>query len=436
MQGSLDFGDNYMVTFESADLEVSRRVLSIQPIAIGKIYGETDPVLTANILNLASWDDDTVVHDLTLSREQGEAAGNYAIVGAGATADNYIIDMQQGTFTIAKRPLTVTADAQAKTYGAADPERTWQITSGSLVGSDTLSGLLGREPGENVGIYALLQNTLTAGGNYQINFRTADLTITPYFTEDTSGSVRNGIDPENGDDLIYIADAAPGFGFAYWSDGSTLISTQPELWSPQGGIGLYQPVNWPATDLTDKKIVPLAKDTTTTVPFLGGEVRMVLPAHADPVAVIAVTPFRDPVGLDQLPAGMTAVPRSYWFQRSENLAGQRIRVEIDLALAGIDLSDAEKESLALYHWDEETLVWEKLSIASQGVDYDAGILWAELDHFSTFGLFYAAEDIARTGEHTQQMAWPFVLLSAGLAVFLMIRRRLGRTGDGGQVTAG
>jgi hypothetical protein len=72
----------------------------------------------------------------------------------------------------------VTADARSKVYGNADPALTYQITSGNLVGSDTLSGALARAAGENVGIYAINQNSL-ANANYALTYVGANLGVTP-----------------------------------------------------------------------------------------------------------------------------------------------------------------------------------------------------------------------------------------------------------------
>ena len=77
--------------------------------------------------------------------------------------------------TIAKKGLTVTADAKSKTQGEADPALTY--TASGLVGSDTITGALSREAGEDPGTYAITQGTLTAGDNYEITFTSAVLTI-------------------------------------------------------------------------------------------------------------------------------------------------------------------------------------------------------------------------------------------------------------------
>ncbi|RII26598.1 MAG: hypothetical protein CXR31_09270 [Geobacter sp.] len=101
----------------------------------------------------------------------GSAAGNYSITGTANTMAN-----------ITAAPLTVTAAAQTKVYGAVDPALTY--TPSGLVGGDTtavFTGALARTAGETVagGSYAINQGTLSAGGNYTITFTGANLTITP-----------------------------------------------------------------------------------------------------------------------------------------------------------------------------------------------------------------------------------------------------------------
>jgi MBG domain (YGX type) len=55
----------------------------------------------------------------------------------------------------------------------------YAITSGSLLGTDSLSGELSRNAGENVGNYAITQNSLTAGPNYAIAFVSNAFSIMP-----------------------------------------------------------------------------------------------------------------------------------------------------------------------------------------------------------------------------------------------------------------
>src|SRR5205814_1865835 len=99
--------------------------------------------------------------------------------GTLALSANYAMTFVGANLTINARPVTVTADAKSKNYGDADPALTYQITSGSLVGTDTFSGALTRTAGENVGPYAILQGTVSLSSNYVLTFNGANLTITP-----------------------------------------------------------------------------------------------------------------------------------------------------------------------------------------------------------------------------------------------------------------
>src|SRR6266571_2663787 len=121
---------------------------------------------------------DTFIGALKLAAN--ENVGTYAIgQNTLSLGPNYLLSFVGDDFTIAQRPVTVTVDAgQHKTYGASDPAAfTYSITSGSLAFSDTFIGALNRAAGENVGTYAIGQNTLSLGPNYLLSFVGDDFTI-------------------------------------------------------------------------------------------------------------------------------------------------------------------------------------------------------------------------------------------------------------------
>ncbi|MBC7701164.1 GLUG motif-containing protein [Aquabacterium sp.] len=106
-------------------------------------------------------------------------AGSYTIAPGGlySNQQGYIINYgTSGTVTIDPRPITVTVDDLLKTRGDADPPFTYQLTSGTLVGSDALSGSLNRATGEAVGDYAISAVNLS-NDNYLITARDGTLTI-------------------------------------------------------------------------------------------------------------------------------------------------------------------------------------------------------------------------------------------------------------------
>src|SRR5439155_6010038 len=111
-----------------------------------------------------------------------------------------------------KRPLEVTADDRSKVYGDADPALTYQITQGTLAYSDAFFGGLTRVAGQNVGAYDITQGSLTLGGNYDLTFKGAKLTITKRRVEVTA-------DPQN---KVY-GSTDPAFTYSI-SDGSLVFS--------------------------------------------------------------------------------------------------------------------------------------------------------------------------------------------------------------------
>jgi hypothetical protein len=108
----------------------------------------------------------------------GTGVAGTALTLGGAQAFDYTLVGATGTLTVTPAPLTIDAQNESKTAGAADPTLAYVIGAGRLFGNDTLSGALTRVAGELVGIYPILQGTLGASNtNYAITYVGADLTI-------------------------------------------------------------------------------------------------------------------------------------------------------------------------------------------------------------------------------------------------------------------
>jgi hypothetical protein len=76
--------------------------------------------------------------------------------------------------------LSVTANAASKVYGNADPA--FSYTVGGFTNGDNasvMSGSLSRAAGEAVGTYAILQGSVSGGGNYTVSYAGANLSILP-----------------------------------------------------------------------------------------------------------------------------------------------------------------------------------------------------------------------------------------------------------------
>lgn len=169
--------NNYSLT-QPAGLtaNITAAPLTVTADAKTKVYGDDDPALTYQVTGTLYGTD---ALSGALSRVAGENVNTYAIQQNTVTAGgNYAITYVPANLTITARPITITADAKTKVYGDADPAFTYQITSGSLVSGDEITGALSRTAGEAIGNYAINQNTLTAGSNYAITYASANLSIT------------------------------------------------------------------------------------------------------------------------------------------------------------------------------------------------------------------------------------------------------------------
>jgi MBG domain (YGX type) len=90
--------------------------------------------------------------------------------GTLVASSNYTLTYVGANLTVTAAGLTVTASAQSRLYGAANPTLTY-VSSG-LVNGDTLSGLLATAATttSNVGAYAITQGTLAATSNYTLTY--------------------------------------------------------------------------------------------------------------------------------------------------------------------------------------------------------------------------------------------------------------------------
>ncbi len=181
-QGNLALTSNYTLTYVGANFSITPRPITVTANAgQTKVYGNADPLaFTYSITSGSLAFSDAFTG--ALARDPGEDVGLYPITqGNLALTSNYTLTYVGADFSITPRPITVTANAgQTKVYGNADPLAfTYSITSGSLVGTDAFTGALSRVAGENIGNYAIGQNTLALSTNYTLAYVGADFSITP-----------------------------------------------------------------------------------------------------------------------------------------------------------------------------------------------------------------------------------------------------------------
>lgn len=107
-------------------------------------------------------------------------AGKYAVtfVLTGEKSGNFVLKGEPGTLTILKKSIAVKPEAVSRAYGEADGNLGYSLSE-PLCEGDGMDGALAREPGKEVGAYAILRGTLTAGDNYELTVEAGTFTILP-----------------------------------------------------------------------------------------------------------------------------------------------------------------------------------------------------------------------------------------------------------------
>ena len=164
---------NYTIGYVNGALTITKAPLTVTANNQSKTYGGVDPTLTFTPSGtLYGSDTYAVISGVSLSTTTGAAAtaGTHAIIPTGGTASNYAITNVNGTLTVSKATLTVTADDKSKTYGGIDPLLTY-TPSGTLFYSDTYGVISGVGLSTTTGAAATAgTHTITASGGTASNY--------------------------------------------------------------------------------------------------------------------------------------------------------------------------------------------------------------------------------------------------------------------------
>ncbi|AMQ55613.1 MBG domain-containing protein [Algoriphagus sanaruensis] len=214
---------NYTITLVNGTLTVGKKALTITAENKQKTYGEANPELTFTYSGLVNGDTKvTTEPGIATTATASSNVGTYPITLTGGSDANYTITLVNGTLTVGKKDLTITADDKQKTYGEANPELTF--TYSGLVNGDTK---VTTEPGiattatasSNVGTYPI---TLTGGSdaNYTITLVNGTLTV---------GKKDLTITAENKQKTYGEANPALTFTYSGLVNGDTKVTTEPSI---------------------------------------------------------------------------------------------------------------------------------------------------------------------------------------------------------------
>jgi uncharacterized repeat protein (TIGR01451 family) len=189
IQASYAPGVGFTSSSGSATITVNKAVLTVAANNATKIYGAVLPTLTYTTTGFVNGDTSAVVSGaaaLSTTATAASPAGSYPITVnvAGLSAVNYTFTSGNGTLAITQAPLTVAVNSATKSYGAALPTFTDNVTglvNGDTVGSAiTVSLSTTATAASAVGAYPITAAVSgPALGNYSLINTPGVLTITP-----------------------------------------------------------------------------------------------------------------------------------------------------------------------------------------------------------------------------------------------------------------
>ncbi len=163
-------------------LTVKARPITVTADNLARLYGASNPGLTWQMTSGNLVNGDKASGGLTTLAAASSDVGTYGITqGTFGFGSNYALTFVPGTLTVNPATLTVTADTQSRIYGDSNPALTYGY-SGFVNGDGAglFSGALTTtaDVTSNVGSYVITKGTLSAGGNYLIDFTGANLAVT------------------------------------------------------------------------------------------------------------------------------------------------------------------------------------------------------------------------------------------------------------------
>jgi hypothetical protein len=175
---------NYNNASKDASINVSKANLTVTANNKTITYGDPEPTFDFAYGAFAGSDTAGAIDTsptCTVSGAHADA-GSYPIVCSGGTDNNYNFSFVNGTLTVQKATLTVTADDKTITYGDSDPAFTFAYSgfkfteTASVIDSAPTCTVAG--PHSNAGSYPIV----CAGGtdnNYELSFVSGTLTVEP-----------------------------------------------------------------------------------------------------------------------------------------------------------------------------------------------------------------------------------------------------------------
>jgi hypothetical protein len=118
---------NYQFSFHNGTLSITPAGLTVTADNVAKVYGTGNPAFTVSYDGFRNGDDQSDISGtlaFATSATASSGVGSYPITPSGLTSSNYHITFNDGTLTVTKAEVIVTADDKTRSYGVANPTLT------------------------------------------------------------------------------------------------------------------------------------------------------------------------------------------------------------------------------------------------------------------------------------------------------------------------
>ena len=176
--------DNYSLNFVKGNLSVDKAPLSITANNTSMLYGDVVPAFSYSVDQsmLKNGDAESVVTgSAVFTSFDKPSVGNYDVNLSGLNADNYALTFTKGNLSVAKAPLTVTANNASMVYGDVVPTFSYSVDESMLKNGDAASVVTGSAvfttfDKPSVGNYDVTLSGLNAD-NYSLTFAKGTLSV-------------------------------------------------------------------------------------------------------------------------------------------------------------------------------------------------------------------------------------------------------------------
>nr|WP_121270717.1 MBG domain-containing protein [Pedobacter schmidteae] len=293
--------DNYAITYVNGGLSVDQKALTVVNDNRSKAYGDvlTNADFTGSLTGIVNGDNITLTRSSTGEVATAVTGTTYPIVATLADPDsklsNYTLNNPDGTLTVGKKALTITADNRNKTYGTLATFAGTEFTTLGLINGNTVTGVTLTSTGAAAastvagGPYPIVPTVATGTGlnNYTITYVNGSLAIDKqnlvvvntdrtktYGDVLTNASFTGSITGVvNGDNITLTRNSTGAIATAVTTSTYPIIAT---LADPGNKLDNYNVTNTNGTLTVDKKALTITASNRTktygdAVTFTGTE---------------------------------------------------------------------------------------------------------------------------------------------------------------------